>query len=63
MTVHQPGQGGLMNHPVQDLSMELIFQEMNVFKAKSKVYDSLLLVLFGLIIVLIMSLIVVSFKN
>lgn len=61
--VHQASEALTGQQPLQDLSMELIYQEMNALKSKAKVYDSLLLVVFGLIIVLIMCLIVVSFKN
>ena len=63
ITVHQASEALTGQQPLQDLSMELIYQEMNALKSKAKVYDSLLLVVFGLIIVLIMCLIVVSFKK
>lgn len=62
ITDHQPSQGGSMQEPFEDHSMELIHQEMNAFKAKAKVYDTLLLLVFGLIIVLILCVIVVLFK-
>ena len=61
--MHEPCEALTGQQPLQDLSMELIYQEMNGLKSKAKVYDSLLLVVFGLIIVLIMCLIIVSFKN
>ena len=56
--------GGMtVQQPTHELSMELIYQDLNAFKSKAIVYDSLLKVLFGLMFVLILSVIVVCLKN
>ena len=56
--------GGMsVQQPKHDDSMEQIYRDLNAFKSKAIVYDSLLKVVFGLMFVLILSVIVVCLKK